>query len=193
MLSKDYKNHELHKFLEIVEEFYNNLSYGIYSWGSIGINSILNIDTYFFSSLKGTIRSIKNVIKNGQINDGYTLLRKYYDSVIINTYASLYLINNLKDEVVIVDKINSWVKGEEKLPRYKTMNEYVKKSNILKNINVILYKNDKYNSIRKRCNNHMHFNFYRYAFLNDDEINLENRVEFLSQFKNDICAIFIHQ
>ena len=70
----------------------------------MGTKAILNIDTYIFSSIQGTVDSIKTILTNGRINDSYALLRKYYDSTIINIYSSLYLQDNHSLENFIVEK-----------------------------------------------------------------------------------------
>jgi hypothetical protein len=135
MLDNDYKDHEIHMFLVDLEKFYEKLSFGIFCWGSIGVKSIVNVDTYFYSSLKGTIKSIKNIVKGGQLNDAYALLRKYHDSIIINSYVGLYIKDNSSTQELIVTKIDSWIKESVKLPRYREMNNYIKNSELLKEIN----------------------------------------------------------
>lgn len=191
MLDKKYFQHEIHTFLEEIEKFYDRLSFGVFQWATLGLDSqIVNIDTYFFSALKGTMKSIRNTLYSGQINDSYALLRKYHDSIIINTYANLYLKDNINEKEFINQTINSWVKGCVKLPEYRLMNEYIKKSNRLSCVNSFFYNDKKIREIRERCNDHMHFNFYRYAFYNDENIFLKDRVDILEQFLQDLRLIF---
>ena len=56
-----------------------------------GTTSVVNLDSYVFSSIKGTLSSINMILKDGRINDSWTLLRKYHDSIIINIYSCLFL------------------------------------------------------------------------------------------------------
>ena len=58
-----------------------------------------------FTSIRGTFESIRLILKNGMINDAYALLRKYFDSAVINIYTNLYLEDHLSIENFIVDKI----------------------------------------------------------------------------------------
>lgn len=46
-----------------------------------------NID----SILKNTLESIKTLIETGKINDGFGLVRKYFEGVIIDIYKTVYL------------------------------------------------------------------------------------------------------
>lgn len=189
-LDEKYDSKEIHQLLKIIEEFYNRISYSTFCWGSIGITSLINIDTYFFSSLQGTIKSLRSIVRAGQINDAYALLRKYHDSVIINTYSGLYLREELHEGQLIHEKIDSWIKGNSKLPRYGNMIEYIKKSKLLDELNKILYKDDSIEHIRDRCNDHMHYNFYYYALLNDSNIYFKERNNLLNILYSDILLIF---
>ena len=145
----------------------------------------------FIPSIQGTLESIKNILQNGRINDGYALLRKYYDSTIINVYTNLYLNDNFSLENFVVGKIDNWLKGTDQLPDYRIMSQYIRESTKLKEINDLLYKDERYNEIRNRCNDHTHYNFYKNVLLNDNEIYLKNRVNVLGAFSKDLEQIFI--
>jgi len=73
-------------------DFYRMLSFSVYPFISMGTRSFCNIDSYVYSSVQGTLDSIKAVLSNGRINDSYSLLRKYYDSSasFINPKSSLH-------------------------------------------------------------------------------------------------------
>ncbi|MCK5061295.1 hypothetical protein KAR28_01980 [Candidatus Parcubacteria bacterium] len=188
----EYKKHQAFLTLDKIIDFYKSLSFSIFGTLPLGLGGALGFESYFFSSIQGTIESIKSTLKNGRINDSYILLRKYHDSLIIHIYSNLYLSDNFSLENFVVKKIDDWVKGKEKLPRYGTMLKYIKESKKLEKINKLLYKEENYyEKIRKRCNNHTHYNFYYYALLNDNEIYLENRIKALNTFMNDLEQIFI--
>ena len=100
------------------------------------------------------------VLTNGRINDAYALLRKYYDSTVINIYTNLYVEENSTLEKYIVDKIQNWIKGTNKLPTYREISQYICNSDRLKPISELITKNEHYKNIRKRCNDHLHYNYY---------------------------------
>jgi hypothetical protein len=91
-LGKEYIEHSVFEQLKYYSSFYDFLSFSIMGWSSMGTKAIINLDTYTYSSIKGTIDSITEILFKGRINDAYALLRKYYDSTIINIYTNLYLI-----------------------------------------------------------------------------------------------------
>lgn len=189
--SEEYQKHHVFSELEKYAEFYESLSWSVTSFGSTGTDVVLNIDTHIFTSIKGTLESILLILKNGRINDAYALLRKYFDSAIINIYSNLYLEDHASIENFIVDKINNWLKGIEQLPTYGVMLDYIFKSEKVSSINQLFNQNDRYKKIRDRCNDHTHFNFFYNMLLNDNEIYLENRVKVLNVFSVDIKDILI--
>lgn len=191
-MDKAYKEHPVFEQLSEYAEFYKNLSTSVMGWITQGTaGSVLNIDTYVYSSMQGTLESIKDILIKGRINDAYALLRKYHESVIINVYSNLYLDDNFSIENFVVEKINNWLHGKEQLPEYRIMSDYVRKSEKLAEVNALLYKDNTYKEIRDRCNDHTHYNFYHNLLLNDNEIYLKNRFGILNRFSKDVKNLFI--
>ena len=188
---KGYSGHHIFLELKTYSNFYQSLSHSVFSFCTTGTKAICNIDTYVYSSIKGTIESIKNVLSDGRINDAYALLRKYYDSVIINIYSKLYLNDNFSIDNFIVEKIDNWLNGKEQLPEFRIMSSYIRSSDKLKKINELLYINDRYKKIRNRCNDHTHYNFFHNVMLNDNEVYIVNRLQILTLLASDIQDIFI--
>ena len=187
-----HKEHPVFKQLSEYAEFYKDLATSVMGWVTQGtMGSVLNIDTYVYSSMQGTLDSIKDILIKGRINDSYALLRKYHDSVIINVYSTLYLEDNFSFENFVVEKINDWLHGKEQLPEYRIMSDYIRKSEKLADINALLYKDNTYKEIRDRCNDHTHYNFYHNLLLNDNELYIKNRFGILNRFSKDLENLFI--
>lgn len=163
----------------------------LFTFCSVGTKAICNIDSYVYSSIQGTVESIRDILKAGRINDAYALLRKYYDSAIINVYSNLYLQDHFSIENLIVEKIDNWLKGQDKLPEYRVMSSYIRESNKVAGINKHLYAGDRYKKIRERCNDHTHYNFFQNVLLNDKDISLDHRLQTLDTFSSDIRDVFI--
>lgn len=188
---KEYQEHKVFDELQQYIRFYEQLAVSVFSFITMGTKAFGNIDTYVYSSMQGTLDSIRTTLMSGRINDAYALLRKYHDSAVINVYSNLYIKDNFNIENFIVEKINNWLQGKEKLPRYKVMSEYIKTSEALKPINELLSSDDRYERLRNRCNDHAHYNFYRYAMLNDNEVFIDNRGWWLERFSKDVRDIFV--
>lgn len=188
---KSYVEHPVFGQLSKFAEFYKDLAYSIMPFVSMGVRSIVNIDTYVFTSMQGTLESIKDVLINGRINDAYALLRKYYDAAIINIYTNLYLDDHFDAENFVVAKIESWRAGKEQLPKIREMNNYIQKSEKVSNIYKLLHKDKRYSELRERCNDNTHYNFCSNVLMNDNRIHLENRVSSLDRFNNDLENILV--
>lgn len=192
ILDKEYQEHAIFNELEQYIQFYDRLSFSILQWLHMGIRGgIFNYESYLLSSVKGTIESIKTLLINGRLNDAYSLTRKYHDSVIINIYADLYLEDNFSIENMVVQQINNWLQGKEKLPEYKIMNNYLSNHKKLQSINKLLLHEKYYTHLRQRLNDHTHYNFFQYMMFNDNEIHNPKRIETLGQMSNDVRDIFI--
>ena len=189
--NEKYKSHHVFSELDRYMDFYKNLSWSVFNFLKMGTNAIYNIDSYVYSSIQGTLESIRKILKNGRINDAYALLRKYYDSVIINVYSNLYLQDNFSIDNFVIEKIDNWLKGREQLPEFRIMSGYIRSSDKVVAINNLLYADDRYKKIRDRCNDHTHYNFFFNVLLNDNEIRLENRLQVLNSFSGDARDIFI--
>ena len=86
-LGKDYYFHKIFDFLDDLELFYDALSinscslvYGVLVTGKV------SIDTAMYTSIEGTIESIKFLIYAGRLGDAFALVRKYADGVFVNLY-----------------------------------------------------------------------------------------------------------
>lgn len=189
-LEKNYLEHSIFEQLEELINFYEALSNTTMGFGSQGTKAILNLDAYVFTSISGTIDSIKVILHNGRLNDAYALLRKYYDATIINIYTNLYLSDHFSIDNFIVEHIEKWRNGKETIPEYRVISQYIKNSTKLKPITDLLQKDKLYKEMRNRCNDHIHYNFYQNLLLNDSQIHLKGRVKALNRFQNDLIAIF---
>lgn len=188
---KEYAEHAVFKELQEYIDFYDSFSMSIMSFPTMGTRAIINIDTYVYSSIQGTLESLMHVLKNGRIGDAYALLRKYYDSSVINIYTNLYLEDHHSIENFIVQKITDWIQGTEKMPEYRVIMQYIKGSERLKPISNFLYKDDAYSKIKERCNDHIHYNFFQNVMINDNQVHLKNRLTSLEAIRADIRSVFV--
>src|SRR3989304_2395745 len=125
-IDNTYKEHHVFTQLSEYADFYKSLAFSIFGFITQGTKTICNIDSYVYSSIQGTLESIKDILIKGRMNDSYALLRKYYDSTIINVYSNLYLNEHFSIDNFVVKKIDNWLKGKEKLPEYRVMSQYVR-------------------------------------------------------------------
>lgn len=186
--------HEVFAKLEHFSAFYGALAGAVIGVLSPGVRGpICGADTYVFSGIKGTLDSIEQILSAGRINDAYVLLRKYHDSVVINVYSNLYLEDHFSIANFVVQKIDDWVQGKDKLPRFQKMMEYIKASRKLAPISKLLFQQGdrRYSELRTRCNNQTHYNFFQTLQLNDPQVYVKERPVVLDEFSKDLEHIFI--
>src|SRR5262245_14706224 len=112
-----YQNHTVFCELDNYVQFYKHLGRAVFPWVSSGTRALTHIDSYVFTSIQGTLLSIRMILRDGEINDAYALLRKYHDSAIINIYSILFLDHNFGIDNFIVSQIDDWRAGRARLPR----------------------------------------------------------------------------
>jgi len=190
-MEQDYLKHPVFGQLTKYATFYENLASTVLSFATMGVQSFFDIDAYVYTSIQGTLDSIKEILLRGRINDGYTLLRKYYDVTIINLYTNLYLNQQFTDKTYVVEKIDNWVKHKERLPDFAKMAEFIENSEKTVKIAKLLHTDNRYRELRRRCDDHTHYNQYYYVLVNDNQVFLQNRVAMLNQFSTDLENIFV--
>lgn len=190
-IDKQYQNHPVFSDMDRYIQFYESLALSVFHFVSMGTTAAGNIDSYVFSSIKGTLMSIRTILRDGRINDAYALLRKYYDSAIITIYSNLYLEEHFSIDNIIVREIDSWLKGKYRLPEYRVMSEYIRKSPRVAPITRLLFADDRYKRLRGRCNDHTHYNFYYHIVLNDADTYLPIRSKALDKFAMDVRDVVI--
>jgi hypothetical protein len=176
--------------MRTVIEFYDNLSYGIMSFIVGPLSGVINFESRVVDSLKSTLESTSLVLAQGRLNDAYVLLREYYDAITINTFEVIVLLEDRDVELPSANQIASWVKGEKPLPTFREMNQRIRNYEPLRRISAILGKNALYSGIRKRCNDHCHFNYFAYMELNCDVMYSEH-AKVLSSFERDLVALVV--
>ncbi len=188
--SEEYKAHTVFANLTRYVSFYQKLAESVFLWAGHGTSAIVNLDTYVYSSMQGTLDSIRVVLESGRLNDAYALLRKYYDSAVINIYVNVLLDEHLRVNYGIVDRIQAWLKGTRKLPKSREMVNYIRDSDRPKRITELLMADDLYRRILARCNDHTHYSFYRHVLLNEGE-RIQDRRRLFDQFDSDVEDLFI--
>jgi len=186
-----YQNHAVFGELDHYIAFYKDFAQSVYPWVTMGTKAICGIDSYVYSSIQGTLASIRTILVDRKINDAYALLRKYYDLVIINIYSNLYLQDNFSIKNLVVEKIDNWLKGKAQLPDYRIMSQYIRSSSKVEHITALFLADDRYKHLRQRCNDHMHYNLFHNVFLNDGEIALPGRLYALDKFSTDVRDVLI--
>lgn len=192
--TEEYKGHVVFRDLEKFISFYSSFSMSIMGFATAGTRAIINVDTYIYSSIQGTLESIELVLEKGRIGDAFALLRKYHDSVTLNLYVNLYLEENHDiQKSLVVQEVVDWLASKKKLPHdtYGAMSKYLENSQQMREIFAALYSDQSYKDTRSRCNDHMHYNYFDNVLINDNQVHSPKRIPLLDSFKKDLENIFV--
>ena len=188
--SPEYASHRLFATIDRYTKVYECLSMSVQPFLTMGTGAFINIDSYLFESIGGTLHSVRAIVGEGRINDGYALLRKYFDSITLSVYIDLYL-NDQRDKGLAVEQVNNWLRRGKPLPEYPKMRGYVARSHRLDPVIGMLLKADgRYKAIRDRCNGHMHHLDFESVLLNDKYVHVE-RIPLLDQIEDDVTDLFV--
>ena len=93
-------------------EFYDSISMSCFSFVSTGTHGITNYASYVYSAIEGTLDSITILLKNGRINDAYTLIRKLFDDILLEIYMDVTLKDKISIDNFFVEEVNEWIHGK---------------------------------------------------------------------------------
>ena len=186
-----YLSHSVFAALERYAGFHEHLSNSIMGFLTPGMDGFINIDTYLYQSIGGTLNSVAMTLRDGRINDAYALVRKYFDSVVLSLYVDVYLNDHRDEEATAVSQVKDWLRGTKALPQYDVMKAYVAAAKQLKPVIGMLLKPDiRYKGIRDRSNGHMHYNDFQSMLLNDRDVHMD-RLPVLDRMESDVTDLFV--
>lgn len=67
-LGTDYLEHKVFARIKEYASFYDGLSFHVMMWATSGTTAIINMDTYVYSSMHGTLESIYETLLKGRIS-----------------------------------------------------------------------------------------------------------------------------
>ena len=194
-LPKEYREHIIFKNLDLIDEFYDFLSYNSLSFLPNGLpGKFPNTDTYIFSSIKGTIDSIRLLLKNAHINDAYAIARKYFDEIMIDVYMTVYkqeqIRKNPNDLMFTVERVKKWIDESFKMPKHDDIIKYFSRSESYHILFAYFDFDKRFRKIRELLDDNMHMNSYQLMLTNDNEISNQYRTRYLELLNTCICDLF---
>lgn len=155
-LSDEYVNHQVFTTLKKLMKFYDDLSFNSFRFmAPVYITEYFNIDDDIYRAIGGTIESVCTILKNGRINDAYTLLRKYDDAILIDTFKSIVLnkeanqfIHNIligsKEDKTNQSKIRAWILLSKRLySQARDIEKEINKNQQLREVKRLMKEDDK--------------------------------------------------
>ena len=171
-----YKNHKVFKEIDCMMELYGNISFACFPFVPSGTSLIMNYVTYTYQAIQGTLESIKNLLEIGRISDAYTLVRKYFDDVMVDLYIDVIRKDGyywLKFECV--DDVEKWIKSKHRIPPIKKILVTLKNSVCTKELYPYFGWDTYFNQNRTILDDFVNSNRYSLMVLNCSDVYLQNR------------------
>ena len=183
-----YLKHKVFDDLKYMMEFYDSLSCSCYSFVASGTKGIGNYASYVYSAIEGTLDSITTLLTKGRINDAYTLIRKLFDDILLEIYMDVNLKDKFSLENYIVEEVNEWIQGRQRIPRSDKIMKYLERSVRTKDLYPLFGWDTYLKKNRELLDDSVHSNRFHLMLLNCNKVYLDDRERHL---KN--CEIVLNQ
>ena len=79
-------------------DYYDGLSDTSFGFSPSGTRSTFNYATYVYMSMRSTLDSIKTLLKAGHITDAFVLIRKLFDTALVEIYLEVVRADNYQNQ-----------------------------------------------------------------------------------------------
>jgi hypothetical protein len=183
-----YLKHKVFNDLRYMKKFYDSISMSCFSFIATGTHGITNYTSYVYSAIEGTLDSITILLKNGRINDAYTLIRKLFDDILLDIYMDVILKDKISIDNFFVEEVNEWIQGKHRIPKTEKILKCLKDSLRTKDLYPLFGWNTYLKKNRELLDDSVHSNRFTLMLLNCNMIYIEDRVRHL---KN--CEVMLNQ
>lgn len=206
-LSMEYYNHKVFDLLADLNYFYDFLSDSCCNTGDgCMIAGKFSVNSNIYSSIQGTIESIKILVFAGRLNDAFALTRKLEDAIYTDLYTNILI---KQDELKMVDPkeeikniwdksiVRKWVFHEEKLwgDKKKTLSTIkVEIKKVDPELGNLFEDMEKKSNDRQVCNNNVHYNSWETFAINDFHYLSGTRkgVRLLNDLYDIVLSLFVY-
>lgn len=187
-MPESYLKHKVFDDLKYIKKFYDSISMSCFRFLANGTHGIANYASYVYSAIEGTLDSITILLKNGRINDAYTLIRKLFDDILLEIYMDVILKDKFSIDNFYVQEVNEWIKGKHRIPRTDKILKYLKESQRTKDLYPLFGWNTYLKKNRELLDDSVHSNRFKLMLLNCNRVYIEDRLRHL---KN--CEVMLNQ
>jgi len=194
-LTKEYPENKIFETIDCIYNFYDFLSdcpYCCYSNSPYEIYP--NINNYIYSSIRGTIDSIKLLLDNAYINNAFAIVRKYFDEILTDVYMMVYCKEHYKWDPqnipFVAERFKEWTNGIFKTPKYENLKKYFRRSKSYSSLFEHFDFDDRYSKMRDFLDDNMHINSFRLMINNANEVFNQHRPMYMNLLDTYICDLF---
>ena len=188
----EYQNHLVFEEIKHMMSYYEGVSDTCYSFMATGVSGIGNYDSYVFMSMRATLESIQMLLKSGQITDAFILIRKFFDSVLVDLYIDV--VRKEKFDVfdnLIVEDVENWIKKRHRIPSLKRILSILQHSDATKDLYPFFGWETYLKHNRDLLDDDVHSNRYISMLMNCRELVLEGREKRLDNASIILKQVFL--
>ncbi len=186
---ESYQNHHVFKLIDKMMDYYDGLADTSFSFMPNGTLTFGNYASYVYMSIRSTLDSVKSLLKIGHITDAFVLIRKLFDTVLVDIYLDVVREDNYDwMKSLVVKEMDEWLRKQYWIPKIEKIQRVLKESKSTKDLYPWFGWNGNLKKIRDFLDNHVHASSYRSILLNCQDICIDNREK---QLQN--AYIILHQ
>ena len=179
---KTYQDHPVFEKIEHMMDYYEGLSETCFHFIPEGTLGAGNYASYVYLSLYSTLDSIRMLLKVGHINDAFVLIRKLFDTVLVEIYFDVVRKDKFDwIETFVVKDVDEWLKGKHRIPGTKKLLNILKNSPSTKDLYPFFGWDTYLRKNRELLDDSVHDNRYSGILLNCPSLIIDSREQ---QLKN---------
>ena len=184
-----YYNHDVFKLIEHMMDYYDGVADTCFGFIPHGTLAVANYPSYVFMSIRTTLESIKMLLKEGHITDAFALIRKLFDTVLVDIYLNVVREEQYDwMENFVVKDVDDWIKRKIRIPRVDKILKVLKVSKTTKDLFPYFGWDTYLKNNRDLLDEHVHICMFKSIMLNCKDNYIEGREK---QLKN--AAIILKQ
>lgn len=179
---KAYQNHSVFEKIDHMKAYYDGLSDTCFHFIPNGTLGAANYASYVYMSICTTLDSIKMLLKTGHITDAFVLIRKLFDTVLVEIYFDVVRKDRFDwIENFVVKDVDEWLKGKHRIPKTDKILTAFKNSPSTKKLFPFFGWDTYLKKNRELLDDSVHVNRYSSILLNCPSVYIEDRMQ---QLKN---------
>lgn len=192
-----YQNHPVFELIEHMKEYYDGLFDTCFHFIPEGTLGAGNYASNVYLSLNATLDSIRMLLKAGHINDAFVLIRKLFDTVLVEIYFDVVRKDKFDwMESFVVKNVDEWLKGKHRIPKTEKILNVLKNSPSTKDLYPFFGWETYLKKNRELLDDSVHANRYSSILWNcpsvhtdDRERQLKNALIMLEQIMRFTCRL----
>ena len=171
-----YQKHPVFELIEHMKDYYDGVSDTCFHFIPEGTLGVGNYASYVYLSLYSTLESIRMLLKSGHINDAFVLIRKLFDTVLVEIYFDVVRKDQFDwIESFVVKDVDEWLKGKYRIPRTEKILYVLKNSPSTKDLYPFFGWETSLKKNRELLDNSVHANHYSSILWNCPSVHIDDR------------------